>query len=105
MSCSLHIKQRWLFFSGKLLHPRVRLWEAETMNDVGSTVDNSGARPFEVNVESRDKPVESFVVERTETAAAAWEPQKAAQKQSDEKLDLLMKNIKEFIRDIDVKSL
>jgi uncharacterized FlaG/YvyC family protein len=75
------------------------------MNDVGSSLDNSGARPFEVNVEAHDKPGESFSVERTQTAAKAGEPQEAAQKQSDEKLDLLMKNIKEFIRNIDVKSL
>jgi len=83
----------------------VRLWEAETMNDVGSTLDNSGARPFEVNVEASDKPVEPFAAERTQTAAQAGEPQEAAQKQRDEKLDLLMKNVKEFIRNIDVKSL
>jgi hypothetical protein len=75
------------------------------MNDAGSTLDNSGARPFEVNVEAHDKPVESFAVERTQTAATAGELQEAAQKQSDERLDLLMKNIKEFIRNIDVKSL
>jgi len=75
------------------------------MNEVGSTLDNSGARPFEVNVEAADKPAEPFAVERTQTAAQAGEPQEAAQKQRDEKLDLLMKNVKEFIRNIDVKSL
>jgi hypothetical protein len=75
------------------------------MNYVGSGFDNSGARPFEVNVDAPEKPVESFAVERTQTAANAWEPSEAAQKQGDEKLDLLMKNIKEFIRNIDVKSL
>ncbi len=83
----------------------MRRWEVETMNDVGSSIGNSGARPFEVNVEAPDKPVESFAVERTQTAAKAGEPQEAAQEQRDEKLDLLMKNVKEFIRNIDVKSL
>ncbi len=75
------------------------------MNDVGSIMDNPGAGPFEVNVEAPNRPVESFSVERTQTAAKAGEPQEAAQKQGDEKLDLLMKNIKEFIRNIDVNSL
>ena len=75
------------------------------MNDVRRSIDNSGARPFEVNVEAHDKPGESFSVERTQTAAQAGEPQEAAQKQRDKELDLLMKNIKEFIRNIDVKSL
>ena len=75
------------------------------MNDAGNSIDNSGARPFEVNVEAHNKPVEPFEVERTQTAAKAGEPQETAQKQRDEKLDLVMKNIKEFIRNIDVKSL
>ena len=75
------------------------------MKDVGSSFDNSAARPFELNVEASDKPVEPFAVERTQTAAKAGDPQEAAQKQRDEKLNLLMKNIKEFIRNIDVKSL
>ncbi|MGA3116922.1 MAG: hypothetical protein ABSF90_21085 [Syntrophobacteraceae bacterium] len=74
-------------------------------NDAGSIIGNSGAGPFDVNVEAHNRPVESFAVERTQTAAKAGEPQEAAQKQGDEKLDLLMKNIKEFIRNIDVKSL
>ncbi len=75
------------------------------MNYVGSGFDSSGARPFEVNVEAPEKAVESFAAERTQTAAKAGEPPEAAQAQGDEKLDLLMKNIKEFIRNIDVKSL
>ncbi|MFZ0932361.1 MAG: hypothetical protein WAN11_27425 [Syntrophobacteraceae bacterium] len=75
------------------------------MNDVGSIIGNSGAGPFDVNVEAPNRPVESFAVERTQTAAKAGEPQEAAQEQRDEQLDLLMKNVKEFIRNIDVKSL
>jgi hypothetical protein len=75
------------------------------MENLGSSFDNPGAMPFEVNVEAPDKPGESFAAERTQTAARAGEPQETAQKQPDEKLDLLMKNIKEFIRNIDVKSL
>jgi|GEM_PF-1327182 hypothetical protein len=94
-----------IIFIRKIVVLRVRLWKAETMSDVGSVIDKSGARRFEVNVAAPDKPVESFAVERTQTAAKAGEPQEAAQKQREEKLDLLMKTIKEFIRNIDVKSL
>lgn len=94
-----------VIFFRKIVVLRVRLRKAETMNDVGSAIDKSGARPFEVNVAAPDKPVESFAVERTQTAAKAGEPQEAAQKQRDEQIDRLMKNIKEFIRNIDVKSL
>ncbi len=83
----------------------MRFGEGETMNEVGSSFDNSGAMLFEVNVEAPDKPVESFDVERTQTAAKAGEPQEAGQEQGDENLDLVMKNIKEFIRNIDVNSL
>ena len=68
-------------------------------------IDNLGARPFEVNVEAPEKPAESFVVEQTQTAVNAGGTQETVQKQSDEKLDLWMENIKEFIRNIDVKSL
>ncbi len=82
-----------------------RFWEGEAMNDVGSSFDNSAARLFEVNVEAPDKPVESFEVERTQTPAKTGVPQEATHEQRDEKLDLLMKNIKEFIRNIDVNSL
>src|SRR5208337_5590220 len=78
-------------------------WEEETMNS--ERIDNLGARPFEVSVEAPEKPAESFVVEQAQTAVKAGETQEAVQKQSDEKLDLCMKNIKEFIRNIDVKSL
>ena len=82
-----------------------RFGEGETMNDVGSSFDNSVVMPFEVSVEAPDKPVESFDVERTQTAAKAGKQQEAGQEQGEEKLDLVMKNIKEFIRNIDVKSL
>ncbi len=68
-------------------------------------IDNLGARPFEVNVEAPEKPAESFVVEQTQTAVKARGTQETVQKQSEEKLDLWMENIKEFIRNIDVKSL
>ena len=68
-------------------------------------IDNIGARPFEVNAEAPEKPAESFVVEQTQTAVKAGGTQETVQKQSDEKLDLWMKNVKEFIRNIDIKSL
>ncbi len=66
-------------------------------------IDNP--RPFEVSVAAPEKPADSFVVEQAQTAATAGETQEAVQKQGDEKLDLWMKNIKEFIRNIDIKSL
>jgi len=68
-------------------------------------IDNLGAKPFEMNVEGPEKPVESFGVEQSHTAVKAGETPQAVQEQLDEKLDLWMKNIKEFIRNIDVKSL
>jgi hypothetical protein len=69
-------------------------------------MNNSGTRQFELSVEGPEKPVPTLTVEHTPTGGHAGErPQEAAQKQQDEKLDLWMKNIKEFIRNIDVKSL
>jgi hypothetical protein len=68
-------------------------------------IDNLGARPFEANVEAPEKPAESFVFEQTQTAVKGGGTQETVRKQSDEKLDLWMENIKEFIRNIDVKSL
>jgi hypothetical protein len=94
-----------LFRKIAVLHPCERgvFVEEESMNS--EQIENLGAKPFEVNVEAPEKPAESFVVEQTQTAVKAGETQEAVQKQSDEKLDLWMKNIKEFIRNIDVKSL
>lgn len=69
-------------------------------------LNNSGARQFELSVEGPEKPVPALGVEQAQTGGRAGErPQEAAQKQQDEKLDLWMKNIREFIRNIDVKSL
>jgi hypothetical protein len=68
-------------------------------------IDNLLARPFEVSVEAPEKPADPFVVEQAQTAATTGETQEAVQKQGDEKLDVWMKNIKEFIRNIDIKSL
>lgn len=69
-------------------------------------IENSRARQFELNVDAPEKPVESLVVDQAQTRGAFGEPpQEAARQQQDEKLDLWMKNIKEFIRNIDVKSL
>jgi hypothetical protein len=77
--------------------------EGEIMSS--EQIDNLGARPFEVNVEAPEKPAESFGGEQTQTVVNVGETQEAVQKRSDEKLDLWMKNVKEFIRNIDVKSL
>jgi hypothetical protein len=71
-------------------------------------IDNSGAGQFELNVDAHEKPVEP-AADKAQTRGAGPRigepPQEAAQKSKDEKLDLWMKNIKEFIRNIDVTSL
>jgi hypothetical protein len=70
-------------------------------------IDNSGARQFELNVEVSEKPVEALAADHAQTRGQVGgeQPRETAQKQQDEKLDLWMRNIKEFIRNIDVKSL
>ena len=68
-------------------------------------IDNLGAGPFEMNADGSGKPAESFGAEQTQTAVKAGETPEAVKGQPDEKLDLWMKNIKEFIRNLDVKSL
>jgi uncharacterized protein YPO0396 len=76
------------------------------MKYAGARVDNHGAASSEINVETApDKPVEPLTVEQTQTTVKAVEPAEAVQERADENLDLWMKNIKEFIRNIDVKSL
>lgn len=75
------------------------------MNGARNSIDEQCTRQFEVNVETPEKPVESRGVDRTQTAVETGEQQEAVQRQQDEKLDLWMENIKQFIRNIDVKSL
>ncbi len=75
------------------------------MNDVETNIGSQRVRPFDENVEVPGKPVESSAVEQSQTAVKTGEQQEAVQKQGDEKLDLWMENVKEFIRNIDVKSL
>lgn len=82
--------------------------EEKAMSYAGSNleqIDNAGARQFEVNVEVPEKPVESVVVEQSHPVQVGEPAQEAAKEQVDEKLDLWMKSVKEFIRNIDVKSL
>lgn len=71
--------------------------------------DNSKTRQFELNVEAHDKPVEPPSADQAQAGAGAPRvgepPREAVQESQDEKLDLWMKNIKEFIRNIDVRSL
>jgi hypothetical protein len=81
------------------------LWELKVMDDVGKSIDNQGAKRSKVNVEVPEKPVESLAVEQAQTAVNTVEGSETVQKQQDDKLDLWMENIKEFIRNIDVKSL
>jgi hypothetical protein len=83
--------------------------EEMAMNAAGSSceqVDDAGARRFEVNVEASEKPVEPLAVDQAHNRGPVGDrPQEATREKRDEKLDLWMKNIKEFIRNIDVKSL
>jgi hypothetical protein len=75
------------------------------MNDAENSIESQGARSPCVNVEAPEKPVGSFNAKRTNKAVKAVESQESVRKQREEKLDLWMENIKEFIRNIDVKSL
>ena len=75
------------------------------MNEVKYSIDKQGARPPEINVEVPDKPIDPCAVEKTKKAVKAAESHETIRKQREEKLDLWMENIKEFIRNIDVKSL
>ncbi len=72
-------------------------------------VDNSGARQFELNVEAHEKPVDPAAADQVQTIGTAPRvgepPQETAQESQDEKLDPWMENVKQFIRNIDVKSL
>jgi hypothetical protein len=83
--------------------------EAMAMNAAGRSrkqIDNAGVRRLELNVDAAEKPVESLGVDQAQNRSPVGEtPQEAAREKRDEKLDLWMKNIKEFIRNIDVKSL
>ena len=71
--------------------------------------DNSKARQFELNVEAHDKQIEPPAADQAQAGTGdprvGEPPREAAQESQDEKLDLWMKNIKEFIRNIDVWSL
>jgi len=77
----------------------------ETMNDTASCIGDQGVRPLEENVEAPVKPVESSSVKQAQTGGKPRESREAVPKQRDEKLDLCMENIRNFIRNIDVKSL
>ena len=79
--------------------------KGKIMNAMANCFDNQGVKPFEENVETPVKPVEPSEVEKTQSAVKTAGPPETAAKHRDEKLDLCMKNIKEFIRNIDVKSL
>jgi len=69
-------------------------------------IENCGATQFELSVEGREKPVETLPVDHNQTRGHVGKRlPDTAQTQQDEKIDMWMKNIKEFIRNIDVKSL
>jgi hypothetical protein len=75
------------------------------MNDVRSSVDNQGAKPPEVHMDVPEKPAGPFSTEQTKPSVKPVESPDATRKQREEKLDIWMENVKEFIRNIDVKSL
>ncbi len=75
------------------------------MRNVRNNIKNQGTRPSRVKINVPEKKDEAISVEQTKTAVKSIEPQDAVRKQRDEKLDHWMENIKEFIRNIDVKSL
>jgi hypothetical protein len=75
------------------------------MRSVRNDIENQGARPSRVKIAVTEKKDEAASVGQTKPAVKAVEPQDAVRKQRDEKLDHWMENIKEFIRNIDVKSL
>jgi hypothetical protein len=75
------------------------------MNHIDYSIGTQGARPPEVNVEVHEKPVDSFAADKAKDAVKVAKPHQAVREQREEKLDTWMENIKEFIRNIDVKSL
>ena len=75
------------------------------MSEVEFSIIDQGARPPEVNVEVHERPVESFDAAQTKKAVKTIESREAIRRQREEKLDLWMESVKEFIRSIDVKSL
>ena len=75
------------------------------MSGVRENVYNHGIKRLEAKVEHAGKAVEPFSGEPAHTMVGAGEQQKPAEKPPDGKVDALMENIKEFIRNIDVKSL
>ncbi len=69
-------------------------------------INNLGARQLDVSIESTDKPAEVLPGKQVQGASQVCESnQNATHKQREEELDLMMKNIMEFIRNIDLKSL
>ena len=69
-------------------------------------INNSGTREIELNVDVPESQVNTYTVEPSQARVAVGEShEEGAERDRDKKLDLWMKNIKEFIRNIDVQSL
>lgn len=66
---------------------------------------NHGTEGFAVGVEHAGKGVEPLGAEPGQVSVKAGEQHKPDQKRRDQKADAWMENIKEFIRNIDIKSL
>ncbi len=75
------------------------------MKDFGNKIKSKGgAVRCDLNMDRSENQVESFSVEQAQPQVKSVDSQET-QKQREEKLDLWMKNIKEFIRNIDIESL
>lgn len=75
------------------------------MNIARNSVYRRGTEGLAVSVEPAGKGVEPIADEPAQASVNAGEQHKPVQKRPDEKADAWMENIKEFIRNIDVKSL
>jgi hypothetical protein len=75
------------------------------MNELEYSIGGQGARPPAVNAEVPEKPVKSFTAKQTKAAVKVAKSRELVRKQREERLDRWMEDVKEFIRNIDVKSL
>lgn len=75
------------------------------MKSARDNVHSDGTKRLEVKVEPAGKAVEPLPAEPVPVSSNAGEHQKPVRKGPEEKAEVWMENIKEFIRNIDVKSL
>ncbi len=69
-------------------------------------IDRLGNRQLDTGAEPNEKPAEIHSGDQVQNASHMGEsPQDTSQREREEKMDLMMRNIKEFIRNIDLQSL